>query len=86
MHGEIELDAGKAESLGIKDGDTKAFKIVFGRERCGGNARQRRKHRRTRTRSAIFIPFTVRVRDMHYNGGVQAPCAASCARSPGTKC
>jgi hypothetical protein len=20
------------------------------------------------------------------NGGVQAPCAASCARSPGTKC
>lgn len=67
MHGEIELDAGKAESLGIKDGDTKAFKIVFGRERCGGNARQRRKHRRTRTRSAIFIPFTVRVRDMHYN-------------------
>ena len=49
MHGEIELDAGKAESLGIKDGDTKAFKIVFGRERCGGNARQRRKHRRTRT-------------------------------------
>ncbi len=21
-----------------------------------------------------------------HNGGVQAPCAASCARSPGTKC
>lgn len=24
--------------------------------------------------------------DNRSNGGVQAPCAASCARSPGTKC
>lgn len=24
--------------------------------------------------------------DWTHNGGVQAPCAASCARSPGTKC
>lgn len=25
-------------------------------------------------------------RILSHNGGVQAPCAASCARSPGTKC
>lgn len=26
------------------------------------------------------------LRKLPSNGGVQAPCAASCARSPGTKC
>ena len=67
MHGQIELDAGTAEGLGIKDGETKDFKIVFGREKIGGNSRQRRANRRKRNRGALIVPFTVRVRDMHYS-------------------